>query len=387
VTILEVSAVPFNEFHRGGGESYPWRLSQALSEIEEVLPCFAVGPGEPVVREPTMKVPGWFLEVPPFLTRHNPLPTPQGLGAIRRVLRQRDDVEFVHIHNLRTAMSTAWILLSHLNRSGRRYKVILTDHGARWFPFPGLTAPIADYFVAVSEASREQMLRYADRPSFVLPPGVPADYPGVVARPRPFGERTIDLIFFGRIAPWKRPDLAIALAERIRKETGSTPSLVVAGTVIDASFLKWLRIDAEHRGVGEQVRFVLAPSEAEAAELLGRSKVHLFLSRSEDVFGRRYPAAELASATILEAAACGTPSVCTDLPGVREQVIHGRTGFVVPAPSWEDLVAHTQRLLADPSGWEAMSRACRAFVEEERSYTVLAARFSALLGQIRRGEL
>ena len=34
--------------------------------------------------------------------------------------------------------------------------------------------------------------------------------------------------------------------------------------------------------------------------------------------------------TVIEAAACGTPSLASDSPGLRDSVCHGETGFLVP---------------------------------------------------------
>jgi glycosyltransferase involved in cell wall biosynthesis len=387
MTILEVTAVPFSEHHRGGGESYPWRLAEELSHFEDVVSCFVTEPGTVLPAGQVVTIPGSFLDVPPLFTRHNPIPNVGSVRTIDRILRGEGKVEFVHIHNLRTAMSTAWLILGRLRRHGHRYKVLLTDHGARWFPFPSMTAPLADYFVPVSQASSDWLAQYARRPSFVLPPGVPTQYPGLARSPRPYSERDIDLIFFGRIAPWKRPDLALSLADELRPPGAPPPRVVIAGSVVDPKYFEWLRREATQRQLSETTRFILNPTEIEAAELLSRSKVHVLLSSSVDAFGRRFPLPELAGATILEAAACGTPSICSDLPGIREQVPDPRAGLLFPLSAWPELVRAAGILLSDPVGWEAMSNAARRFVEGERTYHVLAQRLSGFLGRIRRGEL
>ena len=57
----------------------------------------------------------------------------------------------------------------------------------------------------------------------------------------------------------------------------------------------------------------------------------------------------------LEAEAAGTPVVAYDSGGVRDSVLHGLTGFLVP---WGDVTALCQylyRLLTDRSLWRRMS--------------------------------
>ena len=386
MTILEVTAVPFGPHHRGGGESYPWRLARELSRWEKVVSCFSYESESPDPGVPSHRIPARFLHAPPAFSPHNPLPT---LATFRSIVDQLgargDPPEFVHVHNLRTAMSATWLLLARLRRAQAGYKVLLTDHGARWFPFPRMTAAVADYYVPVSEASLERLVRWAQRPSFVLPPGIPTDYPGLARELRSYDAREFDLVFFGRVVPWKRPDLALRLARELAPQLGRTPRLAIAGSIQDPGFLKWLKTESVRLGLSDTVSFLPDPSDEAAVDLLGRSKLHLFLSARTDVFGRRYPAPELASATLLEAAACGTPTVCSDLPGAREQLRPDRTGIVVSLEAWDATVASVARLLADAERWKGMSAGAREFVRTERTYRVLAERFSGFLREVREG--
>jgi glycosyltransferase involved in cell wall biosynthesis len=49
----------------------------------------------------------------------------------------------------------------------------------------------------------------------------------------------------------------------------------------------------------------------------------------------------------VEAAACGTPAVASDSPGLRESVRHGETGFLVPHGDEEALATRMLALAAD----------------------------------------
>ena len=51
--------------------------------------------------------------------------------------------------------------------------------------------------------------------------------------------------------------------------------------------------------------------------------------------------------TVLEAAACGTPAVGTDVPGLRDAVRDGETGLLVPLGDAAAMAAAIGRLLED----------------------------------------
>lgn len=53
--------------------------------------------------------------------------------------------------------------------------------------------------------------------------------------------------------------------------------------------------------------------------------------------------------TNLEAAACGTPTIASDSPGLRESVQDGRTGLLVPHGETDALRAAMKRLATQPA--------------------------------------
>lgn len=68
---------------------------------------------------------------------------------------------------------------------------------------------------------------------------------------------------------------------------------------------------------------------------------------------------------LLEAAASGRPLVATDVPGCREIVRHGSTGFLVQSRSAASLAEGLARLLGDPDLRVSMGRAGRDLVARE----------------------
>jgi glycosyltransferase involved in cell wall biosynthesis len=74
---------------------------------------------------------------------------------------------------------------------------------------------------------------------------------------------------------------------------------------------------------------------------------------------------ELLGLTLLEAMACGTPVVSTDVGGMPEVVRDGVTGRVAPIADPQSLWRSILDIVhADEARWQQMSRAARQHVED-----------------------
>lgn len=76
--------------------------------------------------------------------------------------------------------------------------------------------------------------------------------------------------------------------------------------------------------------------------------------------------------SVLEAMAAGLPVVATDVGDVARLVDDGRTGFVIPPRSPEQLVAALRKLLTDPARARAMGAEGRSRVQARFSAAVSA---------------
>ncbi len=90
------------------------------------------------------------------------------------------------------------------------------------------------------------------------------------------------------------------------------------------------------------------------------------------------------SNVILEAMAAGVPVAATDIPGTRDLVVHGRTGYLFPVGDRAALTRHTNNLLNDPGlaerlGQAGQARALGAF-SVERMVRRYAELYRELLG-------
>ncbi len=178
----------------------------------------------------------------------------------------------------------------------------------------------------------------------VIPNGVALERYG----PDPGGERypVPTALYLGRLKRYKRVDLPIRAVARLR-DAGVAVRLVVAGTGDHADALRAL---CTKLGLGSEVEFRGYVTEEEKPELFRRAWVHVLTSPKEGW-----------GITNLEAAACGTPTVASDSPGLRDSVVDGETGFLVPHGDVAALADRIRALVEDPSLRERLGRNALAF--------------------------
>jgi glycosyltransferase involved in cell wall biosynthesis len=84
----------------------------------------------------------------------------------------------------------------------------------------------------------------------------------------------------------------------------------------------------------------------------------------------------------LDAMAASRPVVCTDEPVMRENVVDGGTGILVPPGDPRAMRAAILSLLRDPEIGDAMGRAARARYEERHTLPAFAQRVRGILADL-----
>jgi glycosyltransferase involved in cell wall biosynthesis len=223
--------------------------------------------------------------------------------------------------------------------------------------------------VAVSPSTVEAMrarLRWTG-PVYVVPNGnsaAPGDLPPRAATPT--------IVCLGRLVPQKRVDRLVEVVAELRTRVPDVRLHVIGGGPEEAA----LRALA-----GDAVTVHGRVSEAVKSELLGRAWLNVTLSDGEGW-----------GLAVLEAAAHGVPTVCRDVPGLRDSVRHGETGWHAPGGvPVADVLHRALADLADPVCAARTAEACRAWAARV-DWSDTGARFAAVLerhvtGGTRRGWL
>jgi glycosyltransferase involved in cell wall biosynthesis len=79
--------------------------------------------------------------------------------------------------------------------------------------------------------------------------------------------------------------------------------------------------------------------------------------------------------TLLEASACGIPTVATNVPGCRHAVADGETGLLVPPRDAESLAVAIGELLSDDTLRQHMGQAGRQMVEKQFDLRAISAKY------------
>ena len=134
------------------------------------------------------------------------------------------------------------------------------------------------------------------------------------------------MVYVGRLKRYKGLDVVIR-ALPVLREQGVATRFLVAGQGDDRARLERLAAEV---GVQDAVQFLGFVPEAKKVELLRRAWVNVYPSPKEGW-----------GITNIEAAACGTPTVASDSPGLRESVAEGESGLLAEhsdSRAWADLL-------------------------------------------------
>ena len=212
----------------------------------------------------------------------------------------------------------------------------------------------------------------------IVPPGVDHAFfsPGTRAGARQalgFGAAPL-LLFVGRIQPLKGVDVAVeALAELGMPDARLLIVGGSSGLEGDDEVKKIEKLIAD-RGLIDRVTMVPPQPHHVLSTYYRAADVCLVPSRSES-FGL----------VALEAAACGTPVVASDVGGLRTLIDHGRTGFRIPGRDPVDYAAATRRILTDPVlAGDLSARAAEAATTY--TWTTMAARLRRVYNDLRARE-
>jgi glycosyltransferase involved in cell wall biosynthesis len=171
-----------------------------------------------------------------------------------------------------------------------------------------------DVLVANSAWTAERIRAVHGRTSIVLHPPVETD------RFRPSGERSGRFLVVARLRPYKRLDVAIGAANRLRV------GLDVIGSGPDLA----------------RLRSIAGPS----VQFLGRLDDAAVSRAMASCAGLVVPGAEDFGLTLAEVQASGRPPVAIAAGGALEIVDDGQTGFLAEDPSVDGIAAAMERALA-----------------------------------------
>jgi glycosyltransferase involved in cell wall biosynthesis len=229
----------------------------------------------------------------------------------------------------------------------KRFLLRTVERALDWF---------TDHYVAVSEDLRDQGVRagiYHAKKVTVIPNGLQFDHlPSAfdAAAKRTDLRIPADAPVIGtvtRFEPQKANDVFLRAVEQVLRRVPHVTTLIAG----DGPQRVQLEALAAQLGIADRITFL--GWRDDAVELLGTMEVFCMSSRWEGC-----------PMVLLEAMAMRCPVVATDIGGVREIVVSGETGWLVPPDDPAALADALVRLIASPAERQRMGQAGRRRVEQ-----------------------
>ena len=264
----------------------------------------------------------------------------------------------------------AGVLLRPIARLFGRNLVVITEVHGDWeeTPFLYRTLPLASWIRPLLKAWSAFVLTRSDRVrtiSLFLEKRVRAEAPDVPlfrfpgytdfelfnanAETHPKGG---PIIAVGGLYPVKGFGLLLRAMRRIADESPEA-ALVLVG---EGPLRQTLEEEAASLGLRDRIRFLGSLSQGELAKLYRSARVMVVPSLSEGL-----------SRVVWEAMASGLPVVASNVGGIPDLVVEGKTGFLVPARDEEALGERILWLLEHPEKAVAMGATGRKAVQSRFS--------------------
>ena len=207
-----------------------------------------------------------------------------------------------------------------------------------------LAARVPAFVIANSQSTLDQLHLAVAKPGAVVPSGVDPQgevvYDGIASGIPPVASDTLvtgplRIAIVGRLAGWKGQHIFLEAASKL-VEAGIDAQFLIAGTAMfgEDSYVAELHSQVDRLGLQGKVQFLGHVDPIEA--FLPTVSILVHASTSPEPFGQ----------VVIEGMAAGIPVVATDGGGVKETVVHGETGLLVPMGNAQAL-ADALRMLID----------------------------------------
>lgn len=177
---------------------------------------------------------------------------------------------------------------------------------------------------------------------------------------------TPQICYVGRVKKYKSVDVLIRSFAKLIGD-GVNANLVIAGDGSELENLKKLSTDL---GLDNYINFKGKVSEQEKIDILGSSWIMVHPSYQEGW-----------GITCIEANACGTPVVASNVAGLRDSVSHGISGVLFTYGNEQQLYLAMKNIIQDEKHRTTISRSSRKWAENF-SWDMQAFKFDSLLTKI-----
>jgi glycosyltransferase involved in cell wall biosynthesis len=276
-------------------------------------------------------------------------------GYYRKQLRNPGFDVFVEDLNKVPLFAPLWVreptvlLVHHLFGTVAFQEASLPLATATWLlekPIPAVYRNLPTMAVSQSTANDLTHRGFRSARIDVIPNGVDLGFYHPDPSVQRFAEPTA--LYLGRLKKYKRIDLVVDAFARVHTSVPNA-RLIIAG---QGDARSALTTQIHRLGLDNVVQLPGFVSDEEKRALFRRAWVHLLTSPKEGW-----------GITNLEAAACGTPTIASNSPGLRDSVEDGRTGFLVPHGDVDALATRIEQVFGNEALRNQLGEQAFAFAQ------------------------
>ncbi|HHO75619.1 MAG TPA: colanic acid biosynthesis glycosyltransferase WcaL [Deltaproteobacteria bacterium] len=248
----------------------------------------------------------------------------------------------------------------HLKKLGCNAKIVTMFHGHdiraglddNDIPYRDLWR-YGDCFLAISEYTRDKIIGFGADPTSIvyLPVGIDTSCFPLRSDSRPSENNTdgIRLISVARLVPDKGLSYALSAIRRVLEKL---PGVEIEYRIIGDGPLQESLLNQVHELELENiVTFVGGKAQPSVRKELEASDIFLLPST-----------AEVLPVSLMEAQSIGLPVIASDVGAVREIVVDGRSGYLVPQGDPQHIADHLIKLISQRKNWKEMGRTGSAHI-------------------------
>lgn len=299
------------------------------------------------------------------------------MGQVRAIIKliRKEQIDAVHAHWIIPQGFSAAIALMMTRKS---IPLICTSHGGDLYGLQGkLFQQIKRWIIKRSQ--RLTVVSHAMKDA-VVDMGIPANKVSVISMGVDLKEGFVPahhkkcaskkLLFVGRLVEKKGLKILIDAMPRILSRFPDVKLTVAGSGPLDAD----LRKQCRSLGLSDHVLFLGSQPQSKLPGLYQQATMAVFpFVRAKD--GDQ----EGLGLVVLEAMGCGCPVIASDLPAIKDSMIHGKTGLVFPPGDSMALAQNIINALQHPEKQKKMAQRARQKILNEFDWKIITEKYGACL--------
>lgn len=212
-------------------------------------------------------------------------------------------------------------------------------------------------FITISNSTKHELMRN-HIPEFNI--DIIPVFTDIVLNEIPVKSETPTLIVLGRIAPVKRIEHAVQAFHIIKKSIPNCKLVIIGKT--EQRYTAYYEYIKKITQDDQTIRIIIRASNQEKLHWLKKSHILLMPSKKEGY-----------GIAILEANACGTPAIGYDVPGIRDAILHNKTGLLAHRGTPEALASCAHNILSNPEKFTQMQHTARNHAKQQNMRNTISA--------------